>query len=209
MVVLVGLLFPLASWAQKRVALVIGNAAYADMPLRNPVNDAGDVAIKLRQLGFDVTTLTDLTRPQMTQAIRDFGLSSQGAEAALFYFAGHGVQVRGKNYLLPIGQRFATEADVETDAVDVNAVLARVEEAGARVSLLVLDACRTNPLVRSGRTTARGLARMEPGETALTPSTCWRTSTPQGCHCRNCSSGCVRMWSVRPAAGRARGRRPA
>jgi uncharacterized caspase-like protein len=165
--VLACLLWPVTAMAQKRVALVIGNAAYADMPLRNPVNDAIDLSAKLRQLGFEVTTLTDLDRPRMTQAIRQFGLTAQGAEAALFYFAGHGVQVRGRNHLLPIGQRFETETDVETDAVDVNAVLARVEEAGARVSLLILDACRTNPLVRSGRTAARGLARMEAPSGAL------------------------------------------
>lgn len=114
-----------------------------------------------------MTVLTDLNRSDLTKAIRDFGRNASGADAALFYFAGHGVQVRGKNYLLPVGQQFREEADVETDAVDVNAVLARLEEAGARVSLLVLDACRTNPLQRSGRAVARGLARMEAPSGAL------------------------------------------
>ena len=151
----------------RRVALVIGNAAYADAPLRNPVNDAVDLSAKLRQLGFDVTTLTDRNRQQMTQAIRQFGLDSQGAEAALFYFAGHGVQVRGRNYLLPLGQRFVDEAEVEADAVEVGTVLARLDEAGARVSLVVLDACRTSPLRRSGRNVGRGLARMEAPSGAL------------------------------------------
>jgi formylglycine-generating enzyme required for sulfatase activity len=153
--------------AQRRVALVVGNAAYGDAPLANPVNDAQDVAAKLRGLGFDVTLLTNRNRSQMTTAIREFGRSSSGAEAALFYFAGHGVQVRGKNYLLPVGQRFADEAEVETDAVDTGAVLARLEEAGAKVSLLILDACRNNPLQRSSRSAGRGLARMEAPSGAL------------------------------------------
>ena len=155
------------AWAQKRVALLIGNAAYADMPLRNPVNDASDLAARLRQLGFEVTTLTDRNRSQMTQAIVQFGRNAQGAEAALFYFAGHGVQVRGRNFLLPVGQSLQTEAEVEADGVDVNVVLARLEEAQAKVSLLILDACRTNALVRSGRSAARGLARMEAPSGAL------------------------------------------
>ena len=151
----------------KRVALVIGNAAYADSPLRNPVNDATDLATKLRTLGFEVTVLTDRSRSQMTQAIREFGLRAYGAEAALFYFAGHGVQVRGRNFLLPIGQRFADEAEVENDAVDVGNVLSGIEEAGPRVALLVLDACRNAPLQRRTRSGGRGLARMDAPSGAL------------------------------------------
>ena len=151
----------------KRLALVVGNAAYEDAPLKNPVNDATDLSARLRQLGFEVTTLTNRNRSQLTAAIRDFGRAAAGADAALFYFAGHGVQVRGRNYLLPVGQKFREEADVETDAVDVNAVLARLEEANAKVSLLILDACRSNPLQRSGRASTRGLARMEAPSGAL------------------------------------------
>lgn len=151
----------------RRVALVIGNAAYADLPLANPVNDAEDLSAKLRQLGFEVTTLTNRNRSQMTQAIVRFGQVAQGADAVLFYFAGHGAQVRGRNYLLPTGQRLQTEAEVEADAVDVNLVLARLEEAGSKVSLLILDACRNNPLARGGRSVNRGLARMEAPSGAL------------------------------------------
>jgi formylglycine-generating enzyme required for sulfatase activity len=153
--------------AGPRVALVLGNAAYSDAPLRNPLNDAQDLAAKLRGLGFDVTVATNRNRSQMTAAIRDFGLRAAGADAALFYFAGHGVQVRGRNFLLPVGQPFADEAEVETDAVDVNSVLAGMEEAGAKVSLLILDACRTSPLKRRGRSSARGLARMDAPSGAL------------------------------------------
>ncbi len=150
----------LAQPVGKKVALVIGNSAYERAPLRNPVNDAQDLAQKLRQLGFVVTQLSDRNRSQMTQAIRDFGQVAKGAEAALFYFAGHGVQVRGKNYLIPIGQAFLDEAEIESDAVEVNNVLARIEEASPSVSLLILDACRTVPIRRSGRDAPVGLARM-------------------------------------------------
>ena len=151
----------------RRVALVIGNAAYADSPLTNSGNDARDMAQALTRIGFNVTILTDRNRAQMTQAIRNFGLAAAGAETALFYFAGHGVQVRGKNYLIPTGQRFADEGEVEADAVDVNTVLGRMEQARASVSVVILDACRNNPLARDGRNVARGLARMEAPSGAL------------------------------------------
>jgi tripartite-type tricarboxylate transporter receptor subunit TctC len=167
---LLTLLVLLASYpahAQRRVALVIGNAAYAEAPLKNPVNDATDVSAKLKQLGFDVVTATNRNRSQMTTAIREFGRRSAGADAALFYFAGHGIAVRGKNYLLPVGQSFSDEAEVETEAVEVNSVLARIEEAGAKVSVLILDACRNNPLPPTSRSASRGLARMEAPSGAL------------------------------------------
>lgn len=168
--VVLGLGTALAAAAQpsgRRVALVIGNAAYADAPLKNPVNDAEDIAAALRGLGFNVTQLSNRNRSQFTAAIRDFGRNAAGAEAALFYYAGHGVQVRGRNFLLPVGQRFVEEGEVETDGVEVNSVLARLEDAGAKVSLIILDACRSNPLQRSGRGAVRGLARMEAPSGAL------------------------------------------
>lgn len=151
----------------RRVALVIGNAAYEEAPLRNPVNDASDLAAALRRLGFDVTMLADRDRARTMQAVREFGQTARQAEVALFYFAGHGVQIRGTNYLLPTGQRFRDEADVETEAIDVNTVLARLEDAGPQVSVVILDACRTNPLQRSGRAVPRGLARMDSPSGAL------------------------------------------
>lgn len=171
--------------ASKRVALVIGNAAYGDAPLANPLNDAADIAAKLRGLGFEVSLLADRNRSQMTQAIRSFGLQAQGAEAALFYFAGHGMQVRGRNYLLPVGQRFADEADVENDAVDVGNVLSRIEEAGPRIALLVLDACRNTPLQRRSRSDARGLARMDAPSGALIAFAAQPGAEAQDGHGRN------------------------
>ena len=166
----ISLVVACAGWAvaEPRLALVIGNGAYADMPLANPANDAQDLSAALSRLGFAVTSRTNLGRSEMNRVIKEFAeeLARQQA-VGLFYFAGHGVQVRGKNYLLPVGQRFEAEADVEADAVDANWVLARLEDAGNPLNLLILDACRNNPLRRSGRSAARGLARMEAPSGAL------------------------------------------
>jgi hypothetical protein len=161
------LAFGAAPALAKRVALVIGNADYADRPLSNPVHDAVDLSAKLKELGFEVTMVTNHNRSQMTQAIIRFGAAAQGADAALFYFAGHGMQVRNRNYLLPVGQRFATEPEVEADAVEVSVILARLEEARAKVSLLILDACRNNPLPSASRGGPRGLALMQAPSGAL------------------------------------------
>jgi uncharacterized caspase-like protein len=149
------------------VALVVGNASDVVAPLKKPVNDAQDLADRFRSRGFEVTTATNRNRVQMTAAIREFGILATAAVAALFYFAGHGVQVRGRNYLLPVDQPFVEEAEVEADAVDVSNALLRLEEAGAKVSLLIQDACRTVPVQRRGRSTDRGLARMEAPSGAL------------------------------------------
>lgn len=151
----------------RRVALVIGNGRYTDNPLRNPTHDAEDVAAALKRFGFAVQHHFDQSRSQTLQAVRRFAEAAVGAEAALFYFAGHGVQVRGRNYLLPVGQRFVDEADVEADAIDVGAVLRWIEEGAPRVVLLILDACRSPVIVRSSRAAVRGLARMDAPSGAL------------------------------------------
>ena len=132
-----------------RVALVIGNSNYAAVaPLRNPKNDATDMAAKLRKLGFDVVEGTDVTRRGMDEVIRDFGRKLDGADLALFFYAGHGLQVGGKNYLVPIDAKLERPGDLALDAVDVSVVLAQME-AEKRVNLVLLDACRDNPLSRS------------------------------------------------------------
>lgn len=89
------------------------------------MNDATDVSAKLKQLGFDVVTATIRNRSEMTTAIREFGRRAAGTDAALLYFAGHGIAARGKSYLLPVGQSYSDEAEVEAEAVEVNSVLAR------------------------------------------------------------------------------------
>ena len=132
-----------------RVALVIGNSNYAAVTqLRNPKNDAADMAAALRKLGFDVVEGTDVTRRGMDEVIRAFGRKLDGADLALFFYAGHGLQVGGRNYLVPIDAKLERAGDLALDAVDVGVVLAQME-AEKRVNLVLLDACRDNPLARS------------------------------------------------------------
>lgn len=143
----------------KRIALVIGNARYAEAPLRNPVNDARDIAAALRSIGFDVIEKTDATQKEMNRAIAQFGERLAASSVALFYYAGHGMQVKGKNFLIPIDAEIASEASVRAEAVDVDAVL---DQLGAStVNVVILDACRNNPFERRFRGSGGGLAQME------------------------------------------------
>ena len=145
--------------SQRRVALVIGNAAYADRPLRNPVNDATDMAAALEQRGFEVTLLRNGRRRQMNDAVRAFGRELRQGGIGLFYFAGHGLQVAGRNYLVPIGADIAEEFEVEDEAVSAGRVLGAMEAAGNGLNLVILDACRNNPYSRGFRgRSAQGLA---------------------------------------------------
>ncbi len=143
-----------------RVALVIGNAAYETAPLSNPVNDARDMAAALRAHGFEVTLGTDWTKRQMEDAIRAFGSRLRAGRVGLFYFAGHGMQVGGRNFLVPIGFRLGTESEVEYEAVDTGRVLGQMEDAGSGVNVVILDACRNNPFGRGFRSVEQGLARL-------------------------------------------------
>ena len=151
--------------AEPRVALVIGNGAYGEIgPLANPVNDARLMADALRELGFEVLVRTDADQTAMKRAIQEFGgrLEAAGRDAVgLFYYAGHGLQVRGDNYLVPVSARIQREADVEIEAVNAGWVLQQMDWAGNRLNFLVLDACRNNPLSRGFRSADRGLARMD------------------------------------------------
>jgi uncharacterized caspase-like protein len=146
--------------AEPRVALVVGNAAYPTAALRNPVNDAKVIAERLRKLGFDVTLRTDVTQREMTRAVSQFGQSLKPGAVALFYFAGHGMQVKGRNFLIPVDAEIATEASVRSEAVDLDLLL---EQLGpARLSMVILDACRNNPFenrFRSGG--GGGLAQID------------------------------------------------
>lgn len=155
---LAGLLTPDAALAERRVALVIGNGAYADSPLRNPVNDARALAAILREIGFEVTTLENADRTAMQRAVIDFGRRLSEDVVGLFYFAGHGMQVRGANYLIPVKAQVDSEEEIEVEAVDVNYVLARMATARGQFNIVILDACRNNPFERRFRSAGSGLA---------------------------------------------------
>ena len=138
-----------SSGFRRRVALVIGNGDYRSAPrLTNPTNDAADMSAALRKLGFDVVDGKNLDRRGVDDAIRTFGRKLDRADLAAFFYAGHGLQVAGKNYLVPIDARLERPGDLALDAVDVGVVLAQME-AEQRVNLIFLDACRDNPLARS------------------------------------------------------------
>ena len=164
-----------AAWmpaiAEKRVALVIGNAAYQNAtPLRNPVNDANALSASLERLGFQVLLGTDLDLAGMRSLVRDFGVAARDADTGLFFYAGHGLQVAGRNYLLPVDASLETETDLDFSAVD-STLIQRQLERGPQTRLLFLDACRDNPFstslarsmgaTRSANALGRGLARIE------------------------------------------------
>jgi uncharacterized caspase-like protein len=134
---------------QHRVSLVIGNGAYRFAPaLANPANDEADVVDVLHKLNFDVVDGKNLDRRGMEDAIRQFGHKLDDADLALFFYSGHGLQVDGKNYLVPIDAKLERTSDLSLDAIDVRTVLTQMQS-GQRVNLVFLDACRDNPLARS------------------------------------------------------------
>ena len=150
--------------ATPRIALVIGNGAYENAPLANPVNDARLIAQTLRQLDFQVLEHLNVNQKDMKRAIQLFGdrLELAGAEAVgLFYYAGHGVAVNGRNYLIPTDTAIDRESDVDIEAVATDKVLAQMEYTRNALNFVILDACRNNPYTRSFRSATRGLARMD------------------------------------------------
>jgi Caspase domain len=160
-----------ASSGDPRVALVIGNGAYTDAPLKNPANDAKQMAEVLRRLGFEVIELRDGRREQMTQAIEQLQNTLKGRRGVgLLYYAGHGVQIDARNYMIPVDAKLRRSADLSTQAVDVNRAIDALRAAGTRLNIVVLDACRDNPFgsISSGR----GLAPLDaPSGTLLAYAT--------------------------------------
>lgn len=154
-------LVSLPAHALKRVALIIGVSSYTKAPLKNPVNDARAVSKQLSSLGFQVTRVENPTRNELEQAIVDFEARLGPDTAGLFYFAGHGMQVRGKNYLVPADADIDSERQVRVQAVDLGLVTSAMEYAKSRVNFIVLDACRNNPFERSVRGNSRGLAAVD------------------------------------------------
>src|ERR1700742_3066965 len=152
--------------AGSRLALVIGNAKYANAPkLENPANDSADLAAALRSVGFEVIAQQDASRESMTKAVREFSGRLRGTEVALFFYAGHGMQMNGENYLLPVDADIQTPADVRFNTVNLTDIQQEMEGSG-RVNIIILDACRNNPfaekLAQSGRAApSRGLGRLD------------------------------------------------
>lgn len=158
--------------AEKRIALVVGNSAYKNItPLDNPSKDASLMAETLGALGFSLVggrAQLDLDKSAMDIAVQSFGRQVQGADVALFYYAGHGVQVAGSNYLVPVGANPTREADVDFQMTDVNLVLRQMQGSGTRLNLVILDACRNNPFGSRGlRSSDGGLAQMRAPEGTL------------------------------------------
>ena len=158
--------------AEKRIALVVGNSAYQNITrLDNPKNDATLMADTLSGLGFALIggrAQLDLDKQSLDTAVQNFGRQIQGADVALFYYAGHGVQVSGSNYLVPVGANPTREADVDFQMVDVNLVLRQMQGSGTRLNMVILDACRNNPFGARGlRASDGGLAQMRAPEGTL------------------------------------------
>ncbi len=151
---------PRTTAAPKRMALVIGNGKYSTAPLPNAPNDAQQIAAVLRKLNFEVVELSDQSQKEMKQAIRAFGENlSKTAEGSVawFFYAGHGVQVNGRNYLVPIGADVTNEVEAEDECVNVELVLAQMARTRNALNIVVLDACRNNPF-RGWRSGGDGLA---------------------------------------------------
>lgn len=147
--------------SEKRIALVIGNSAYTNSPLKNPVNDAKDVAAKLRKLGFDVVERHNLTTKQIGRTLSEFRSKLVPGSVALVFYAGHGIQIKGENFLPAVDADIEAEEDVANQSLAVKQVMDVLDESKTRLNLVFLDACRNNPYARSFRSAGGdGLARI-------------------------------------------------
>lgn len=153
---------PAFGQTEKRIALVIGNNAYQTLPrLGNATTDAREVGRALEAAGFSVTVRTDVKRRELYQLIDTFGAAIAGSPdtVGLFYYAGHGIQANGRNYLVSVDANLQSEADLEPEGVDAGKVLRAMDQARNRINIVILDACRDNPLPKA-RTLSRGLSSM-------------------------------------------------
>jgi hypothetical protein len=146
---------------QERVAVVIGNGEYSSSPLKNPVNDARAMADLLEKLKFKVDLVVNGDRRKMLKTLSRFSRQLRKADVGLFYYAGHGIQVKGRNYLIPVDATLETESDVEFEALDLGRVLGKMDDAGCPLNIVILDACRDNPFSRSFRSAGKGLAMVD------------------------------------------------
>lgn len=150
-----------SSQTQRRLALVIGNSNYSNAPLKNPVNDATDVASKLKSLGFEVMLVTDGGKKLLDQKINEFGNKASSYDVCMFYYAGHGIQYNGDNYLVPVDvANLASQSDIPYDCINAGRVLGKMEESNSKTNIVVLDACRNNPLAPTRDLSGGGLSSM-------------------------------------------------
>jgi hypothetical protein len=169
------------SLTEDRVALVIGNAAYKNDPLDNPVNDARLIGSRLEQAGFRVTRRENLDRNGMAAALRDFGSALNENTVAVLYYAGHALQLRDQNFMIPIDAEIRNEDDVGLQGVDLTFILGRMSRAKSRVNVVILDACRDNPFAKRASSSAQGLAQMDaPIGTLLAYATAPGKQAPDG-----------------------------
>lgn len=143
-----------------RLALVIGNANYLESPLKNPINDARAISDKLKQLEFKVTTVENLRKEDIGRTISSFVSSVRPGDEVVFFYAGHGQQIKGTNYLTAVNAQIRTEDDVPLNGLNLNSLVDRLNETSASVKLFFIDACRNNPFTRGFRSPETGLARM-------------------------------------------------
>jgi hypothetical protein len=147
--------------SNKRLALVIGNAAYRNKPLANPKNDADDMSTVLKKFGFEVIDLRDASLIEMRRGVREFGDRLINYDVGLVYYSGHGVEVKGRNFFLPISEDIKHEDEVADQALDANLILEKMASANKNVNILIVDACRNNNLASKYRSKTNGLAAME------------------------------------------------
>ena len=149
LVVLLSVCCGLYGQTEKRLALIIGNATYEEAPLNNPVHDAVDISNKIKQLGFEVTLLTNSNMEDFEKAVSDISEKAKKYDVVFLYYSGHGLQIQGDNFLVPIGAKLYSEADVKHKCVALNYILDKLNDSKCPMKVIVLDACRSNPFLRA------------------------------------------------------------
>ena len=151
----------LAAQSGKRIALVMGNSKYIQRPLTNPINDANDISNALKSANFEVIDIREGTLTQMRTAVRQFGDRLLQNDVGLVYYAGHGIEVKGKNYLIPVNADIQRPDEIVDQSLDMALILEKMTTAGKGVNILIVDACREDPIGRGFRSTSKGLATMD------------------------------------------------
>jgi uncharacterized caspase-like protein len=150
-----------SNFSSNRIALVIGNGSYKLRPLQNAKNDADDISEVLKKTGFEVIDIRDASLQQMRNSVRQFGDKLLTKDVGLVYYSGHGVEVRGRNYFIPVNADIQRSDEIIDQGLDVSFILEKMETAKKGINILIVDACRDDPFGRSFRSNSRGLAAMD------------------------------------------------